>query len=317
MDTHDPFAASGPASTDKPSAWLFRARLGVWRRAEVLAAGFAATGVNAVAVTATRVVATRGGSWEELQLDAKIDLTRVRAIRGVGSDAFFLLGAGGLVLRVTLEGACEFWGLDLDPAAPIAAAEITFYDALPEGDGALFVGERPGATGTTGILARGAPRSVRIVVPGTPAARLRSMARIAGGTVVACGAGKLVAFEKDVVVGVAEIAPGELNHIVPNAGGALVVGAGAYAFSVGPKLHAQLEEVQTTSDLVSLTAYEGVGWAGSARGARILRRSAQAVWTRLTGNLGTDAGVVALAATEREVRAVLDDGTLVTGTLGI
>ena len=313
----DPYAAGGPSSSDKPSAWLFRARLGVWRRGEVLAAGFAATGVNALAVTASRVVATRGGGWEDVQLDAKIDLTRVKAIRGVGSDAFFLLGAGGLVMRVTLEGSCAFWGLDLDPSAPIAASEITFYDALPEGDGALFVGERPGATGTVGILARGAPRSVKVVVPGTPAARLRSIARIAGGAVVACGAGKLVAFEKDAVAGVVEIAPGELNHIVPNEGGALVVGAGAYAFAVGPKLHAQLEEVQTTSDLVSLCAYEGTGWAGSARGARILRRNGAGLWTRLTGNLGTDAGVIALAATEREVRAVLDDGTLVTGTLGM
>jgi hypothetical protein len=143
------------------------------------------------------------------------------------------------------------------------------------------------------------------------------MARIAGGAVVACGDGKLVAFERDAVAGVVEIAPGELNRIVATEAGALVVGNGAYAFSVGPKLHATLEEVQTTSDLISLAAYEGVGWAGSVRGARILRRTPQGLWMRLTGNLGTDAGVLALAATEREVRAVLDDGTLVTGTLGI
>ena len=181
----------------------------------------------------------------------------------------------------------------------------------------MLVGERPGANGPVGVLARAASRAVRVVVTGTPAARLTSITRVSGGTLIACGAGKLVAFEKDAVSGTVEIAPGELNHIVPNGDGALVVGDGAYAFTVSRTLHVQLEEVQTTSDLVSLTAFEGVGWAGSVRGARILRRTPQGVWTRLTGNLGTDGGVIALAASEREVRAVLDDGTLVTGTLGI
>ena len=312
----DPFAA-GPASSDKPSAWLFRARLGAWKRTEVLAAGFATSGATALAVSASRIVVSRGSAWEDVQLDAKIDLTRVRRIRAVGPDVFFLLGAGGLVARVTLEGGCEFWPIDPHPGAPIAASELTFYDALPEGDTAILVGERPGASGTVGVLARAASRGVRIVVPNTPAARLKSVARISGGALLACGAGKLVAFEKDQVAATAEIAPGELNHVVAHEDGALVVGCGAYAFSVTRTLHATLEEVQTTSDLVALHAVEGVGWAGSARGARILRRTPAGVWTRLTGNLGTDAGVLAISASEREVRVVLDDGTFVTGTLGI
>lgn len=297
--------------------WLFRARLGKWPPGSILAAGFAAGSPTALAVTASRLAFSRGAGWEDVRLNAKIDLARVRAVRPIGPDAFFLLGTGGLVAKVALDGACEFWALEPHAGAPIAARELTFYDALEEADGAVLVGERPAKTGTVGVLARASSRSVRVTVTGTPAARLRSLARLEGGRLLACGAGKLVAFDKDTVAAVAELTPGELYGVVANEDGALVVGAGAYAFSVSRSLHAQLEEVQTTADLVALAGAGGVGWAGSASGARILRRSSSTIWTRLNGNLGTDAGVVALAATEREVRAVLADGTFVTGSLGM
>jgi hypothetical protein len=36
----------------------------------------------------------------------------------------------------------------------------------------------------------------------------------------------------------------------------------------------------------------------------------------MTGNLGSEAGIVALTIIEGQVRAVLDDGTFITGALG-
>jgi hypothetical protein len=240
----------------------------------------------------------------------------VRAIRAIGPDSFLLLGAGGLVAHVALDGTCAFWALEPHAGAPIASAELTFYDALPEADGAILVGERPGASGTVGVLARARHGGVRIVVPGMATARLRSIARAPTGALFAVGAGRIVVFERDAISAIAEIAPGELHGVAVVDDGVLVVGAGAYAFNVNRALRAQLEEVQTTADLVALAASDGVGWAGSNRGARILRRSQGGVWTRMTGNLGSEAGVIALTVIEGQLRAILDDGTFITGVLG-
>jgi hypothetical protein len=266
-------------------------------------------------VTTSRVAVSHGSVWQEVTLDAKIDLSRVRSLRAIGPDEFLLLGTGGLVARVTLEGKFELWPLEPHAGAPVAVSELTLYDAIPDKDGAVLVGERTGASGTVGVVARASNRLVRLVVIGAPAERLRGITRV-GGTLLACGAGKIVAIDKDAVVGVTQIAPGELYGIVGTEDKAFAVGAGAYAFRVNRALDAHLEEVQTTADLVAIASSGREVWAGSRRGARLLRRSDAGVWTRLTGDLGTDAGVVAIVATEREVRAVLDDATYVTGALG-
>jgi hypothetical protein len=305
-------------SPDNASAWLFRARLGTYDRGALVAAAFTIDGTAALAAGPGRLCRTRGFMWEELRLEGvSLDPARVRAIRAIGPDSFLLLGAGGLVAHVALDGTCAFWPLDPHAGAPIATAELTFYDALPEGDGAVLVGERPGATATVGVFARAQGHTVRIVIPGIPAARLRSIARAPSGALFAVGAGRIVVFERDQISASAELAPGELHGVAVVDDGALVVGAGAYAFSVTRTLRATLEEVQTTADLVALTATDGVGWAGSNRGARILRRSSAGVWTRMTGNLGSEAGVVALTVIEGDLRAILDDGTFITGALGI
>jgi hypothetical protein len=109
------------------------------------------------------------------------------------------------------------------------------------------------------------------------------------------------------------ICGGHLHAIVPTAdGGAVTVGAGGHALSLSPALHAQLEAVQTTRDLLALTLdTNGVAWAGSAQ-ARLLRRTSGS-WVRMSGELGLQSSVVALWAGGRTVRAICDDGAVIEG----
>ncbi|MBX3216211.1 MAG: hypothetical protein KF850_29500 [Labilithrix sp.] len=93
---------------------------------------------------------------------------------------------------------------------------------------------------------------------------------------------------------------------------------GGHALSLDPQLHAQLEAVQTTRDLLCLTSTDdGQAWAGSAQ-ARLVRRSslgAASSWVRISGDIGVTSSMVAIAAGPRTVRAIGDDGTVIEGRL--
>ena len=151
-------------------------------------------------------------------------------------------------------------------------------------------------------------------------ARLHGVARMANGQLVACGDwGAIVRVELGVVEFVASICGGHLLAIAPLPdGGAVTVGVGGHALSLGPKLEAQLEAVQTTRDLLSLTTSDdGQAWAGSAQ-ARLVRRSTcngSSSWIRMSGDIGVTSSMIAVAAGPRTVRAIGDDGTVVEGRL--
>jgi hypothetical protein len=149
-------------------------------------------------------------------------------------------------------------------------------------------------------------------------ARLRGVARLTTGQLVACGDwGALVRIELGVVENIGTICGGHLVAIAPlPGGGAVTVGAGGHALSLSPKLDAQLEAVQTTRDLLSLTTTEdGQAWAGSAQ-ARLLRRATNgpaASWIRMSGDIGVSSSMIALWAGPRSLRALGDDGAVVEG----
>jgi hypothetical protein len=154
---------------------------------------------------------------------------------------------------------------------------------------------------------------VTLVADAIHCARLRGVARLAGGELVACGdSGTIVRIELGVVEHVGAICGGHLIAIAAlPGGGAVTVGVGGHALSLSPRFDAQLEAVQTTRDLLSLvTTEDGHAWAGSAQ-ARLLRRS-NANWVRMTGEIGSS-NTIAMWACRDSVRAIGDDGTVVGG----
>jgi hypothetical protein len=208
--------------------------------------------------------------------------------------------------------------------------EITFLGALIEDNGqSTLVGERPyrGSVqrsihgNTAGVVTQFVGDTLRVVGDALHCTRLRSIARLRSDQLVACGDwGMLVRIEMGVVEHVGSICNGHLLAIAATPdGGALTVGHGGHALSINPKLEAQLEAVQTTRDIVSLTvADDGVGWAGSAQ-ARLLRRSnlsGSHSWVRMSGDIGVTSSMIAIAANPRAIRAVGDDGVVIEGRIG-
>src|SRR5262245_29091294 len=164
-----------------------------------------------------------------------------------------LFGEGGFVARHVLGGATAVWRVP-DP-------EITFLGALVEENGTTtLVGERPyrGTAPrtvpgkTVGVVTQFNGDRVTVVGDAVNCVRLHGVARMIDGQLVACGDwGALVRVELGVVELVASICGGHLLAIAPMPdGGAVTVGVGGHALSIGPRLDAQLEAVQTTRDLL-------------------------------------------------------------------
>ena len=225
-----------------------------------------------------------------------------------------MFGAHGLAARVLAAGGVEVWDFP--------DRDVTFIAAHCDAQSGVvtLVGERPSRPaargGTLGVIAQFSGGRVTLLADVSSAARLRGIARLRGGALVACGDwGVLVRLELGAPQHVGSICGGHLHAIagLPD-GGAVTVGAGGHALSVAPALRAQLEAVQTTRDLRALVVGgSGVAWAGSAQ-ARLLRRTAGS-WLRMSGELGLPSSVVAVWATQRLVRAVCDDGAIIEGAV--
>jgi serine/threonine-protein kinase len=282
---------------------------------------FSANADTAIALGASGLLRWERGTWIPITLPGQVPRDGLRGIRWMRDGSVLLFGGGGFVARHALGGATTIWRVP-DP-------EITFLGALVEDNGVTtLVGERPYRGGgtrpfpgnTAGVVTQFNGDRVTVVGDAMSCSRLHSVARMANGQLVACGDwGALVRVELGVVEFVSSICGGHLLAIAPLPdGGALTVGVGGHALSIGPKLEAQLEAVQTTRDLLCLTTSEdGQAWAGSAQ-ARLLRRSRvnqSNGWIRMSGDIGVTSSMVCVAAGPRTVRAVGDDGAVVEGRL--
>ncbi|MDF2696310.1 MAG: Serine/threonine protein kinase, partial [Labilithrix sp.] len=282
---------------------------------------FTATADAAIALSATGLVRWERGAWVPVALPTHVPTNGLRGLRWMRDGSILLYGENGFVARHVLAGATTIWRVP-DP-------EITFLGALVEDNGVTtLVGERPwrGSAprtfpgNTAGVVTQFNGDRVTVVGDAMSCARLHGVARMANGQLVACGDwGALVRVELGVVEFVSAICGGHLLAIaaLPD-GGAVTVGVGGHALSLGPKLDAQLEAVQTTRDLLCLTTSEdGQAWAGSAQ-ARLVRRSTvngASSWVRMSGDIGVTSSMVSVAAGPRIVRAIGDDGTVVEGRL--
>jgi hypothetical protein len=221
------------------------------------------------------------------------------------------------VARVTPNGTAEVWA--------VPDVEVTFLGAHLDAQGTVtVVGERHapramrgGAPSTTmGVMGQFVRGTLSVLANAPMCSRLRSVTRLRSGILLACGDwGAIVRFELGVAESVTSACTGHLHAVgALDDGGAVAVGAGAHTIAISSSLRAQLEGVQTTRDLYAL-AIDPIGgaWTGSAQ-ARLLRRT-QGGWVRMSGEMGLQSSVVALAAAPRKIRAICDDGAVIEGTV--
>ena len=308
------------AQAANPAAWQWTVLTTALAPNSIRGAVFRPAGDAAVAVSSTGLMRWERGAWMPASLPAHVPRTSIRGLRWLADGSVLFFGESGLVGRIAPNGAANLWR--------VPDTEITFLGAHAEASGTTtLVGERPyrGAAarsvpgGTAGVVAQFNGDRVTVVSDAINTTRLRAVTRLSSGVLVACGDwGTIVRIELGVVEHVGTICGGHLACISPLPdGGAVTVGVGGHALSLTPKLEAQLEAVQTTRDLLSLTTTEdGQAWAGSAV-ARLLRRSTVATpgWVRMSGDIGVTSSMIALAATNRSVRAIGDDGAVVEGRL--
>jgi len=305
------------AQAANPAAWGWTILTAPLGPQALRAATFRPSGDAAIAMSSSGLMRWERGAWVPVRLPDQLPRPAVRGLRWLPDGSILVFGERSLVGRVAPNGASTVWRVP-DP-------EITFLGALTEASGVTtLVGERPyrgtvarSVPGTTaGVVAQFNADRVTVVSDAINCARLRSVTRLTGGALVACGDwGAIVRIEMGVVEHVGAICGGHLAAIAPMPdGGAVTVGVGGHALSLTPKLDAQLEAVQTTRDLLSLsTSEDGQAWSGSAQ-ARLLRRS-NGSWLRMSGDIGVTSSMVAVWSRGRIIRAVGDDGAVVEGRI--
>lgn len=304
-----------------PAAWTWSMLTPPLTQGSLKSVVFTPSADAAIAIGPSGLVRWERGTWIPVSLPSHVPRAALRGVRWMSDGSVFLFGEGGFVARHVLGGATTIWSVP-DP-------EITFLGALVEDNGTTtLVGQRPyrGSAqrafpgDTAGVVTQFNGDRVTVIGDAIGCVRLHGVARLTNGQLVACGAfGAIVRVELGVVEFVASICGGHLLAIAPLPdGGAVTVGVGGHALSLGPKLDAQLEAVQTTRDLLCLTiSDDGHAWAGSAQ-ARIVRRSSvngAPSWLRMSGEMGISSSMLSIAAGPRVVRAIGDDGTVIEGRL--
>lgn len=309
------------AQAANPAAWSWSMLTPPLASKSIRSVMFTPTADAAIGLSASGLVRWERGTWIPVSLPSHVPRAALRGLRWMRDGSVLLFGEGGFVARHVLGGGTTIWRVP-DP-------EITFLGALVEDNGVTtLVGERPyrgnaprAVPGkTAGVVTQFNGDRVTVVGDAMSCARLHGVARMTSGQLVACGDwGAIVRVELGVVEFVSSICGGHLLAIAPlPEGGAVTVGVGGHALSLGPKLDAQLEAVQTTRDLLCLTTSDdGQAWAGSAQ-ARLVRRSSvngTASWIRMSGDIGVASSMVSVAAGPRTVRAIGDDGVVVEGRI--
>jgi hypothetical protein len=306
------------AQASNPAAWTWSMLTPSFAARALRSVVFTPTADAAIALGPAGLIRWERGTWINTSLPTHVPTRSLRGLRWMRDGSVLHCGEGGFVARHVLGGATTIWRVP-DP-------EITFLGALVEENGTTtLVGERPyrGAPrafrgSTAGIVTQFNGDRVTVVGDAMSCTRLHGIARLASGQLVACGDwGAIVRIEMGVVEFVASVCGGHLLAIAATPeGGAVAVGVGGHALSLTARLEAQLEAVQTTRDLMCLaTSEDGQAWAGSAQ-ARLVRRSAaNGTWIRMSGEMGISATMISVAAAQRTVRAIGDDGTVVEGRI--
>ncbi len=304
-----------------PAAWTWSMLTPALGAKAVKSVVFTPSADSAIGIGSGGLVRWERGSWLPLTLPPHVPHGSLRGLRWMRDGSVLLFGEGGFVARHVLGGGTTIWR--------VPDAEITFLGALVEDNGVTtLVGERPyrgsaprSVPGrTAGVVTQFNGDRVTVVGDAMSCSRLHGVARMKSGQLVACGDwGAIVRVELGVVEFVGTICGGHLLSIAPLPdGGAVTVGVGGHALSLSVNLDAQLEAVQTTRDLLSLTTSEdGQAWAGSAQ-ARLVRRSSvngTNSWIRMSGDIVVTSSMIAVAAGPRTVRAIGDDGTVVEGRI--
>lgn len=304
-----------------PASWTWALLTRPFGPTSIRGAVFGPTADCAIAFGTSGLLRWERRAWLPISLPSHVPQSALRGLRWMRDGSVLLFGEGGFVARHELSGATTIWRMP-DP-------EITFHGALVEDNGiTTLVGERPcrGSAPrsfpgkTAGVVTQFNGDRITVVGDAIRCARLRSVARTTNGQLVACGdRGAIVRVELGIVEFVSSICGGHLLAISPLPdGGAVTVGVGGHALSLGPKLDAQLEAVQTTRDLLCLTTSDdGQAWAGSAQ-ARLVRRSSvsgSTSWVRMSGELGVNSNMVSVTAGPGMVRAIGDDGAVVEGRI--
>jgi serine/threonine protein kinase len=243
------------------------------------------------------------GRWAPFPADRALDLKTVRGLRCPAPEQALVVGEQGLIARVSATGAVTRM-LSAEPS-------VTWLDVVLHPDEFVVLGERAAGGSLLGRLP-----THRTMIMQTLEAHpgLRAVARLGSGELVLCGdGGQLVAVTREFTEPVTWARTGNLCALCPApSGGAYVVGQGGHALSLSARFQAKLEPVQTTRDLVVVTAAEVEGtWAGGAAG-RLLRRTA-AGWLRVPLPEWVEGNVLALWAGEGVVRVALDDGLVLEG----
>jgi serine/threonine-protein kinase len=247
-----------------------------------------------------------GGAWSQVHLPTEPDVLRGLAIiPGAGLLAY---GDHGTVVAIAPSGASQPWML--------GDRDLDLYGALVDRVGIVLVGQRRSSPSAVSIDAPfGRPPQVRTV---EIAHRLRDVARLASGALLACGEdGALARIDTPTCAAIPWGRTGHLLSIAARSdGGAFAVGSGGHALSISPNLQANLEAVQTTRDLLHVAvAPDGTAWA-SATDQRILRRQGK-TWVRIPLGLELDEklSILTLHPSFDSVIALTHDGRILEGRL--
>lgn len=241
-------------------------------------------------------------AWSALPSPAGLEPHWVRGIMRTPAGTSLLFGDDGRVATLQPDGSVAAWEL--------GRSGIRVWDAWMDGpDEAYLVGERPGLSGFILHVSRGRENEAEMIE--TPSV-LRGIARAVGGTLVVCGdQGALLHLQMPAHRPIPWERTGHLCGIAPKpAGGLAIVGSGGHALYLSPSLDALLEPVQTTRDLIAVTAsMDGAMWAVGTDG-RVLRHDGT-TWARVSPSTSIPSRLIGVGATSTGVVALGEDGTVV------
>jgi serine/threonine-protein kinase len=298
------------APTPSRARWAWRVATPAVRPGAVRSARFAPNGAVAIAIGANGMTQWIGERWANIPLDPSIDPRAVRGLTWLANQDLLIFGDASFAARLSPNAGAVRW------RSP--APDVVYLGAHVDANGtATLVGERSGARGEAiacvAQLSEAGPLRLFDVAG---CARLNAVTRVNATTLLACGdPGMLASLPDHGIPRVVKACEPSLHAVaaLPD-GTAAAAGSGGFVFRVWPDARYQLETIQTTKDLTTLTiANDGVAWVGGVR-TRVLRREGNE-WLRVGADIGSAATLVAIWASAQRVLAIADDGAVLEGAL--